>query len=440
MGENKKRTKTGMGLVEKTYVGILLVVFGGIVLHAPLSVALGTIWQDHSLLIKSWKEILIILSMVLLGIILARRRQFALLKDPLLILIGVFVALHMVTATTSFVLGMTAAQVIAGLFIDLRFVVYFALVYVALLLFVEQRKNFLKVFMYGGVIVMVFALLQVFVLPADILSHIGYDSSTIEPYLTVDKNTEYIRINSTLRGPNPLGAYAVIVLGFIAAAIAKRKVPPMLQSRIVAAILVVGGCVALWVGYSRSALLAGILAVLIAVTVSLFTKKHAKIWIISGIVLLTALGGYLALHQNSTFVSNVLLHENPNGGSDYTSNDGHVDSLQDGVGRLVRQPLGAGIGSSGSASLLGNSPLIIENSYLFVSHEAGWLGLVLFITIFVMVMVRLWKGRTSYVALGVFASGVGIAAIALLLPIWADDTVSLIWWGLAAVALAGAKK
>lgn len=440
MGENKKRTKTGMGLVEKTYVGILLVVFGGIVLHAPLSVALGTIWQDHSLLIKSWKEILIILSMVLLGIILARRRQFALLKDPLLILIGVFVALHMVTATTSFVLGMTAAQVIAGLFIDLRFVVYFALVYVALLLFVEQRKNFLKVFMYGGVIVMVFALLQVFVLPADILSHIGYDSSTIEPYLTVDKNTEYIRINSTLRGPNPLGAYAVIVLGFIAAAIAKRKVPPMLQSRIVAAILVVGGCVALWVSYSRSALLAGILAVLIAVTVSLFTKKHAKIWIISGIVLLTALGGYLALHQNSTFVSNVLLHENPNGGSDYTSNDGHVDSLQDGVGRLVRQPLGAGIGSSGSASLLGNSPLIIENSYLFVSHEAGWLGLVLFITIFVMVMVRLWKGRTSYVALGVFASGVGIAAIALLLPIWADDTVSLIWWGLAAVALAGAKK
>ena len=440
MGENKKRTKTGMGLVEKTYVGILLVVFGGIVLHAPLSVALGTIWQDHSLLIKSWKEILIILAMVLLGIILARRRQFALLKDPLLILIGVFVALHMVTATTSFVLGMTAAQVIAGLFIDLRFVVYFALVYVALLLFVEQRKNFLKVFMYGGVIVMVFALLQVFVLPADILSHIGYDSSTIEPYLTVDKNTEYIRINSTLRGPNPLGAYAVIVLGFIAAAIAKRKVPPMLQSRIVAAILVVGGCVALWVSYSRSALLAGILAVLIAVTVSLFTKKHAKIWIISGIVLLTALGGYLALHQNSTFVSNVLLHENPNGGSDYTSNDGHVDSLQDGVGRLVRQPLGAGIGSSGSASLLGNSPLIIENSYLFVSHEAGWLGLVLFITIFVMVMVRLWKGRTSYVALGVFASGVGIAAIALLLPIWADDTVSLIWWGLAAVALAGAKK
>jgi hypothetical protein len=309
-----------------------------------------------------------------------------------------------------------------------------------LLLFADQRKNFLKVFMFGGVVVMVFALLQVFVLPADILSHIGYGHNTIEPYMTVDKNTDYIRINSTLRGPNPLGAYAVIVLAFIAAAIAKRKVPPMKQSWVVACILVVGGLVALWVSYSRSALIAGVIAIAIAVTVSLFRKKHAKIWIIVGSVLLLSVGGYLAFHQNSTFVSNVLLHENPNGGSAVTSNDGHVSSLQDGVARLVNQPLGAGVGSSGSASLMGNEPLIIENSYLFVAHESGWLGLILFVAIFVMVLVRLWRGRVSYVALGVFASGVGLAGMALLLPIWADDTIGIIWWGLAAVALAGGKK
>jgi hypothetical protein len=180
--------------------------------------------------------------------------------------------------------------------------------------------------------------------------------------------------------------------------------------------------------------------VLIAATVSLFTKARAKVWIITGSVILAGLGGYLALNHDSDFVSNVILHENPEGGSEFTSNDGHVASLQDGVRRFVEQPLGAGLGSSGSASLLGDEPHIIENSYFFVSHEAGWLGLALFVAIFVIVMLRLWKGRTSYVALGVFASGVGIAAIALLLPIWADDTVSLIWWGLAAVALAGGKK
>jgi hypothetical protein len=170
------------------------------------------------------------------------------------------------------------------------------------------------------------------------------------------------------------------------------------------------------------------------------TKANVKIWFISGAAVLVALGGYLALNQNSAFVSNVILHENPAGGSEYTSNDGHVDSLQDGVSRLVRQPVGAGIGSTGSASLFGDKPFIMENSYLFVAHEVGWLGLILFVAIFVTVMVRLWKGRTSYVALGVFASGAGIAAMVILLPIWADDTVSLIWWGLAAVALAGAKK
>jgi hypothetical protein len=307
-------------------------------------------------------------------------------------------------------------------------------------LYPDQRKNFFKIFMFGAVLVVVFALLQVFVLPADILKYIGYGPHTIEPYLTVDKNSAFVRINSTLRGPNSLGAYAVIVLGFIAAAIAKRKIPPMRQSKMMAAVLVVGSVVALWASYSRSALIAGIVAVMIAVTASLFKKAYVKIWVGVGVVLLVALGGFLVTHQNSSFVSNVLLHENPNGGSAVSSNDGHVTSLQQGVSRLVTQPLGAGIGSSGSASLLGDSPLIIENSYLFVAHETGWLGLGLFVAIFVMILARLWKARQSYVALGVFASGVGLVGIALLLPIWADDTIGIVWWGLAAVALAGAKK
>jgi hypothetical protein len=72
---------------------------------------------------------------------------------------------------------------------------------------------------------------------------------------------------------------------------------------------------------------------------------------------------------------------------------------------------------------------------LFIAHEAGWLGLLLFIAIFGLVMVRLWHARADWLALGVFASGIGLALIGLLLPVWVDDTVAIVWWALAAVAI-----
>ena len=47
------------------------------------------------------------------------------------------------------------------------------------------------------------------------------------------------------------------------------------------------------------------------------------------------------------------------------------------------------------------------------------------------------QGRHGALSLGVFASGCGLAIVGLLLPVWVDDTVSIIWWGLAGVAIGG---
>ena len=52
------------------------------------------------------------------------------------------------------------------------------------------------------------------------------------------------------------------------------------------------------------------------------------------------------------------------------------------------------------------------------------------------VLKRLWQRRRDWLALSVLASGIGIAVASLFLPVWADDTVSIVWWGLAGVALA----
>lgn len=417
--------------LEKLYIGILLVIFGGIVLHAPLTVALGTIWPDYSLIIKAWKEILMVVAGLIMLILLCKSRRFNLLKDPLVMACLVYGALHLALIP---VFNTGTTPVLAGLMIDLRYIVFFVLVYIALKLYPGYARIFVKVGIAGALVVLIFALLQVFVLPNDFLKYLGYNVHTIAPYLTVDLNPDYIRINSTLRGPNPVGAYAVIALAILVAAIIKNKIKRTRWPIVLASILGVGGLVALWFSYSRSALVAAFVAVGIVFALTVARRLSRKVWIVVTVILFALIGGLIAT-RDTPFVSNVILHINQDGGSAHTSNDGHISSLANGTDLLLTQPLGDGIGSAGSASLLGDEPMIIENQYLFTAHEVGWLGLVLFISIFVAILMKLWQKRQNYLALGVFASGIGLALIGLLLPVWVDDTTAIIWWGLAATAL-----
>jgi hypothetical protein len=419
------------GMLAKIYIAILLIVFGGIVLHAPISVGLGTIWPDYSLLIKSWKEILMLIAGLIALFLICKNKQMKILRDPVIIAIAAYAVLHLVLL---FYLNQGLAASVAGLAIDLRYILFFGLVYIAMKLYPEYRKMFIRVGIAGALIVLIFALLQVLILPNDILKYIGYNVNTISPYLTVDKNNAFIRINSTLRGPNPLGAYAGLVLVLIVAAIAKSKITKDKWSLAVAGILSAGGVVALWASYSRSALIGTIVAIILVLAVVYWRKLSTRMWITISIILIVLAGGLFAIRDTS-FISNVVLHENPTGGSSINSNEGHANSLSDGTMQLLSQPLGAGIGSTGSASLLGSKSEIIENQYLFVAHEIGWLGLAIFVFIFASIQIRLWKLRNNWLALGVFASGIGLALVGILLPVWVDDTVAIIWWGLAAVAL-----
>lgn len=423
-------------ILEKIYAWILIVILGGIVLHAPLSVGFGTLFPDYDLLIKSWKEILMLVATVLAVVIVSRRQLWGeLSKDIIFRLIAAYGALHLVLAMLFY--GSTV-QTVAGLAIDLRYVLFFSLAYVLIKIVPGYRKVLLQVGVAGAIVVVGFAVVQLF-LPPDILKYIGYGKDTIQPYLTVDLNHEFIRVNSTLRGPNPLGAYVGIVLGCLAAVwVSGRSVLAGTKNKVIVGLGIIASLIALWITYSRSALAAAVIIIGVVVGIGAAKYLTRRTWITLGVVAV-ALAGTLFLVRDSTFVSNILLHENPNGGSATTSNDGHVDSVVAATDKIAEQPLGAGIGSTGSASLYGDKPFIIENQYLFIAHEAGWLGLILFLAIFVCIMMRLWRSRQDWLALGVFASGIGLALIGLLQPVWVDDTVSIVWWGLAAIAITGGK-
>ncbi|MEO5950630.1 MAG: hypothetical protein ABIQ04_04235 [Candidatus Saccharimonadales bacterium] len=423
-----------LSVSEKVFGLILIVVFAGIVVHAPLSVGLGTLFPDYTLLIKSWKEILLLVASVIVIIIISNRKMWIeLSQDILLRLVAAYGALHLILAVA---FRHSISETSAGLAIDLRYVLFFSLVYILVKIAPRYRKLILWTSAFGAFVVVTFAVMQLF-LPADILKYIGYGNDTIVPYMTVDQNASFVRINSTLRGPNPLGAYAGMVLtvatAFSLSRVKKLDIP---RIRYFVYWLAFAASVALWVSYSRSALIAGIGAASFVIVIKLAPRFSRRIWIMSLIIIFALVGGFVAAKDNSV-ISNVVLHKNPNGGSSVSSNDGHISSLSDGLRRVVTQPVGAGIGSTGSASLFGDDSLIIENQYLFVAHESGWLGLGLFIALFIIILGRLWKQRRDYLALGLFASGIGLAFIGLLLPVWADDTVSIVWFGLAAVAIAG---
>jgi hypothetical protein len=438
MVENGLKIQNSLNMLEKVYVSILLVIFGGIVLHAPISVGLGTLFPDYSLLIKSWKEILMVIAGLIVLALLYRKKRFKLLRDPLIVVIGLYGLLHVLLALFLFDY-LNINQILAGLAIDLRYILFFSLVYLAIKLYPKYYKLFIKVGIVGALVVLVFAMLQVFVLPIDVLKYIGYGKNTIVPYLTVDQNYDFIRINSTLRGPNPLGAYAVIVLALVLSGLTRRGIDKSKITAYLTALLLAGGLVALWFSYSRSALGGFVIAMVLVFALTNMRKSPTKMLAIGGVILI-AISGILFIARDTSFVSNVLLHESPTGGSAISSNEEHAFSIKSGIEALLYQPIGDGIGSAGSASLYGSDPLIIENQYLFVAHETGWFGIILFFSIFMAVIIKLWDYRKNWLAVGVFASGIGLAAIGLLLPVWVDDTVSIVWWGLAGVVLGyGAK-
>ncbi len=407
---------------------LLLVIFGGLVIHAPLTVWLTAHGAPDW--VKAWKEVLLFIAAVLIIGDMVHRKALSLFQDKLLWVIFGYTVLHIVVALAG---TGSLHSVVMGLLIDLRYVGYAAVIYLFLRQYPGYRDSFVRVGIVGAVVVVGFALLQT-IMPRDGLKYLGYSDMTIKPYILLDENPEYVRMNSTLRGPNPLGAYAMIVLlGVVAYGMAggrrlKESAKAWLQL-----FLAVGAGVALVVSYSRSAVLglAAGLAVVLAVHGRGLTRRQY------GGIVAALLGLALLVYsvRDTALYKNIVLHDNPTTGAAYTSDQGHADSLSIGIAKMLQQPFGAGVGSTGSASLVGDAPLIIENQYLMIAHEVGWLGLGLFVTIWAWVLWRLWREHEGWFARMTLASGIGLAVIAMTWPVLSDDPIAMIWWGMAAVVL-----
>lgn len=402
--------------------------------HALLTVWGATLIDNYTAL-RLWKEALLAVSII--GVIyllltdhrirthtLQRRLIWAIMVYALLNIVWGLLALNQQDVTSK-ALGY-------GLISNLRFLAFFLVAWAVALRLVRLRTNYQWVILWPAVIVVVFGLLQALVLPHDFLRHFGYSEATIPAYETINNNPNYIRIASTLRGANPLGAYLLIPLTLLTVILLRRPRDwrPLL--------LLVATLVTLFFSFSRSAWLAAVVSVAAILVLSVRSVRARRLLLASaGVLAVLAVAATITLRNSSQFENIVFHTQNSASSSPVTSNEGHIAALQTGLDDLADHPLGQGPGTAGPASVYNDNQVrIAENYYIQVGQETGWLGLLLFLLITAGVGYLLWLRRADPLALSLFASLVGLTLINMLSHAWADDTLAYIWWGLAGIALA----
>jgi hypothetical protein len=320
----------------------------------------------------------------------------------------------------------------AGAIIDLRLFLIFLFSLVITQYSSFFKKYWKQILIYPALAVIAFGLAQLF-LPIDFLRHFGYGPNTIPAFETVNQQLGLHRIQSTLRGANPFGTYLILIIPIFIFFSTKHRIARTVSSLISLA--------ALFFSYSRSAYIGlvitlGIIFYYLKFENNVFYIKYRRTiyYLVFGVTVL-AIASLLAFRSNSTF-DNIFFHTNKHSLATNSSNSVRLSDLKTNAQNMIDHPLGQGLGVAGPASVHNNRPaMIAENFYIQIGQETGILGLIIFLSINIIIGYRLFSNRRDRLSLFLLASLVGISAVNMVSHAWADDTLSLIWWAFAGVAL-----
>jgi hypothetical protein len=402
--------------------------------HAFLTVWLSSL-AGHYTALRLWKEFLLVPIVIGSLYLLVRDKTLAkkFLSLKLVWLIAAYFVLLLISGIAAAAThNVTSKAMLYGLLVDSRFLVFFLAVLVIAGRDIWLSERWQKLVLAPAILVAAIAILQYMVLPYDFLKHFGYGQSTIFPYETINHNLAHIRVMSTLRGANPLGAYLIIPISLLAVRLFREKRERRDK-------LIVGGglLLALIFSFSRSAWLGAALSLLVAAWLSFKTVKVRKTigWILIGLIIIAA--GLSAVLRNNLEFQNAVLHTDKLSTARESSNEGHSRAFRLAAKDIIHQPLGAGVGTAGPQSVYNDHPArIAENYFLQIGQEAGVLGMLLFIAVCAAVGTMLYARRADPLVLALFASLLGITLVNLLSHAWTDDTLAYVFWGFAAVALA----
>lgn len=407
--------------------------------YAPLVIWLSS-GVHHLDFLRIWKEIgLVFLLLVILFLLFDYQRLFRNLRHrPLLILSAIYIFFLLANGLWDlFYRPISNDAVIYGLLTDIRPIAMLAVAAVTFAISRQQRFGafpWQKIVMIPAALVIGFGLLQMTVLPKDVLKHVGYNQSTVAPYQTVDNQPNIVRIQSTTRGPNPLGAYLIVVIVLMVELLAKARDR---RQRLYWGLAIAASLAVLFGTYSRSAQVGLVLslAALALIHYRQFWHRH----LIPIGLLIAAVIGIGAIFRHSYLIQNAIFHTSNKSSSPMSSNAERTEAVKKGLSDVWHEPLGEGIGTAGPASLRNKQaePRIAENYFLQIGQEVGIIGVLLFAAINIRAAVLLWRQRQNLLARVLLASLVGLTFVNLLSHAWTDDTLAYIWWGLTGLALAG---
>ncbi len=257
--------------------------------HAILTVWLGSNF-GHYTAWRLWDETLLIIATLLTVILATTSKQWnKLFKQQVIWLVAAYALLELaIGAVALYKHDVTTKALGYGLIVDLRFFLFFAVCLVAVSNNDWLKRNWKQLLLIPGAVVVSFGLLQHFALSYDFLRHFGYGQATIMPYETINHNLNYVRIMSTLRGSNPLGAYLVLVISAITVLFMRAKNS---KWRWIYGLFGIASAATLFYSYSRSAWIGAALGVAIAVWFSIKTPV-VRYWlagIATGLVIVAGL-------------------------------------------------------------------------------------------------------------------------------------------------------
>jgi hypothetical protein len=414
---------------------IIAIIVAVVPFHAFLTVWGASVFGHYDLL-RLWDNALLI-GLLSLGVVWLMR-DHALAKwfftSLLVRLICAYAVLTVLLGIISLLKGdVSGKALLYGLLVNLRFFAWFLVVVLVARRSTVVSQQWWRFLVIPSLLVIIFAILQYTVLPHDFLSHFGYKTGvTIQPIETINHDPHYIRVQSTLRGANPLGAYLIMIIA-MAGILCIRG-----NRRLLFGVLGLAALVALYMTGSRSAWIGTALALGFIGWMLLPDRKSRYTFAASGAAAILVGTGIFMILKDNVGLQNQLFHTQNDSTITTSSNEAHVNALRDGAQEVVAAPLGEGPGTAGPASVYNTKEpaRIADDYYVQIAQETGLLGAALFITILVLVGMELYQrsGRST-LALGLLASFIGLAFVNLLSHAWTDDTLAFIWWGLAGVAI-----
>ncbi len=427
----KKNALLATSQVARSGNLVLLITLVLLPFHAFFSTWLGSI-TGYLDVIRIWKEWALLLCLIMAFVVMCvdRSRLWRRLIQASAIRWALLFTLLTLFVGTVTLRGdsVSAEAVIYGLIIQLRMVAVFMLAAFFALYDDMLIRYWKPIVLIPSVVVVVFGLMQVLVLPYDFLRHFGYGPDTIPAFQTIDGKLAFQRYQSTLRGANPLGAYLLIVIMTLIVHLYQKR------RDYAAYVLLTGSTILLYFTYSRSAWL----GLLVGLVVLGFIKGRQYIRrssvIAMAMVLVVLLFG-LWTQRNNDYIQNTFFHSDETSQSATSSNQQRGQALRASIEEVREQPWGSGVGSAGPASARNEyAPArIAENYFIQVGQELGWAGLLLFIGLMTSLGLWLWGVRSDELGIVLLSSLVGITVINLVSHAWADDTLALLWWGLAGI-------